>query len=165
MVAIIWAVVAAILAILVVVVEQLLGFHEPTSSAVSPNILWFIIPPLVVVAAMVHNRQRSTEAITYGLALRVGLVTAAATSTILAATWAVITKVLVPDFAFLLTAQRHADVMSAGAAGNEAMAQAYAAAKLFTMPTIMIVGFVLPMVSGSIAAAVTAIGLRRVAAK
>lgn len=161
MVAVIWAVVAAMLALVVVVAESMLGFHDPSSSAISPNVLWFIIPPIVVVAAMVHHRQRTVHAISYGAALRSGLLATLAVSVALSATWFAISTILVPDYSILLSAQRHASFSTAGADTSEVMGQAYVTIRLFTMPLVAVLGFVMPMVSGGIAALIAAVGIRK----
>jgi len=161
MVAVIWALVAATLAIAVVVVESIAGFHRASSSAISPNVLWFIIPPLVVVAAMVHFRQRSAKPLSYGGIFKAGLLSIFATSVAMAATWAAVTQVLMPEYAVILSAQRHVAFSNTGATEQEALGQALLASKMFSMPIVMVLGFILPFVSGTIAAAVAALGLRR----
>lgn len=160
MVAMVWALVQAVLSLLWLLIEILLGWHAE-GVVHAHEVLWFIIPPVVAVGAMVHNLLRTQGAVTYLRSLKAGLLTTLTGTIASVIIWGVYIAVLDPGFLDLHEASA---IMRAKAGGMNEMQvaqMARAARTIFSVPTFYIVSIALPMVAGSLSCLVAAIGIRR----
>jgi len=161
MVPLLWATIAAIVALIVIIGEYELGLDSDSATTIAPHLLWYVLPPLVVVIAMVHERGRHTAAFHYGAAIKTGMLTALASSCSLTVVWLAVVLLLIPSYHDHMVDVEFASAKSAGLQPALILQRIEATSMLFTMPAVALVGFFLPLISGSIAAFVTAFGVRK----
>lgn len=165
MVALVWALLQAILSLLWLVVESALGWHEQ-GVVHAHEILWFIIPPVCAVGAMVHDRYRTAGVkadflANFLLAFKTGVLTTLAGDTLTLIVWFLYISVLDPDF---FSVHEMSAVIRAKQAGmnplqTEQILQA--ARVIFSVPAFYVVSAVLPLISGIPASLIAAFGIRR----
>lgn len=160
MVIVIWALVQATLGLTWLIVESVLGWHE-SGVIHAHEVLWFILPPICAVGAMVQRRFRSEEPILYMQSVRTGLFTTIAGTIATLGIWALYVHFLDTEFLALHEASAVARAQAMGMHEQGVQQMAAAARAIFSVPAFYIVSTLLPCVAGALASFIAAVGLRR----
>lgn len=160
MVALVWALLQAILSLLWLVVESALGWHEQ-GVVHAHEILWFIIPPVCAVGAMVHDRLRTQGAVRYLQAVKAGAMATVAGMATTLAVWALYVQVLDPGFFAVHELSASVRAKQAGMNPVQTEQIVRAARVIFSSPGFYMVSAVLPLISGILASLIAAFGIRR----
>ncbi len=154
-----WAGICGALGLIYFTLEAMLGRVEQGTSA-EMQVLWLILCPICVVGAMIHDRAIQPS-YTYRNACMTGIVTALYSSVALLLVWIVISLVLMPDYADLVVRGVQVRSQASGEIPFYTEQRVKMAGMLVKAPMIYVLGFVVPLLTGSITSVVAAIGLRK----
>lgn len=160
MIQLLWGSVAAVLGLCYLVVEIVTGLHEQTVSYATV-VLWIVLPPLSVLASMLHHRIRHSGSISYGQSLKVGAFTAVLSTLSLLTVWVFYTMVVQPDFFQLMQNYAGIKALHQHHDPTRIAAEIQAAQQIFSTPNFYVVSALVPMVVGALASVVGAFGLRK----
>ncbi|MCX6141343.1 MAG: DUF4199 domain-containing protein [Candidatus Kapabacteria bacterium] len=160
MVSVIWGGIAAIIGLLFLVGESIIGLHESGVSHANV-ILWLVITPVVVVGSMVHRRMLTAESYGYGAALKTGLITSASSMTGLFIVWVLFIGVMFPDYFGLMHGYAEAQARSQGHTGALLIQEVHVAKLIFASPSFYVISAIIPLLVGTIASLIGAIGIRK----
>lgn len=160
MVSVIWGGIAAIIGLLVILGESVIGLHQQGVSHANV-VLWLVITPVAVVGSMVHHRLRVTEGYGYGAALRTGLITSATSTVGLFSIWILFIAVMFPDYFVLMHGFAEAQARAQGHTGVLLIQEVHVAKLIFAAPSFYVISAIIPLLVGTIASVIGAIGIRK----
>lgn len=160
MVFLMWGGIAATVGLLVLLGESLIGLHANDVSHANV-ILWLIITPIVAVGSMVHKRMKATESFGYGAALSTGLVTSATATAGLLLIWLLFAGVLYPEYFGLMQRYATHQALAEGHSGMRLAQEIHTAELSFVSPTFYFISAIIPLLVGTIASFIGAIGVRK----
>ncbi len=157
---VLWAGIALILGLVVVIVEGLLGLHEQRVSHANV-VLWLLITPVVAVGSMVHARKTVVGTYTYVAAMLRGLLSSALATAALLLVWLFFVGVLVPDYFQLMHEFAGAEARAQGHSDARIAQEIHVSMLIFASPSFYIVSAIVPLLAGTIASLIGATGLRK----
>ncbi|GMV52757.1 MAG: DUF4199 domain-containing protein [Chlorobi bacterium] len=158
MINLLWGGITGALGLLWLIMESALGRFEAGTSA-EVQVLWLLLCPLGVIGAMVHRRLAGTTT-PYGDTVRNGMYASVYGSLALCVVWLFFYNVLMPDY--LEVVLRGTELKYRHIISNQEALRTVLSAKAVTLsaPMIYILGTLIPLVTGSVTAAIAAIWLR-----
>ena len=160
MISVMWGGIAAIVGLLILVGESLLGLHEAGVSHANV-LLWLIISPIAVVGSMVHRRMSTDETFNYGAALTTGIITSASAMIGLSLVWLLFINVMYPDYFGLMHRYAEAEARAQGHTGALLAQEIHVGQLIFAVPAFYLISSIIPLLVGTIASFVGAIGIRK----
>lgn len=160
MISVMWGGIAAIVGLLILVGESLLGLHNAGVSHANV-LLWLIISPIAVVGSMVHRRMSTDAAFRYGAALTTGIITSASAMIGLSLVWLLFINVMYPDYFGLMHRYAEAEARAQGHTGALLAQEIHVGKLIFAVPAFYLLSSIIPLLVGTIASFVGAIGIRK----
>ena len=160
MISVMWGGIAAIVGLLILVGESLLGLHEAGVSHANV-LLWLIISPIAVVGSKVHRRMSTDETFNYGAALTTGIITSASAMIGLSLVWLLFINVMYPDYFGLMHRYAESEARAQGHTGALLAQEIHVGHLIFAVPAFYLISSIIPLLVGTIASFVGAIGIRK----
>lgn len=156
----IWSVLAGGLGLAYLTIESASGMHD-SYTTYATSVLWLVLAPICAIGAMIHNRASSEHAVRYSKSLKIGLMTSSAAAVVLLGVWLLYINVLDPQYLSIPMLVADAEATALGYNEIQRAQKINAAVMIFSQPGFSIVCLLLPTVSGAIASALAAIGIRK----
>ena len=156
---VIWAAISGAVGLAWITMESVIGMHADDTSYAT-TMLWLIIPPVCSIGAMAHQRMNA-DTLTYGQVLKTGFLTAIYGGLVLGVVWFIVAQVLAPDYPEMMIRSVAAKSIAAGEDPLATAQRVKMGRMLFDDTTILLLGGLMPVVTGSIASLVAALGLQK----
>lgn len=158
MIALLWGIGCGVCGLLWVMMESMTGRLQAGES-IETQVLWLMLTPIAAIGCMVHKRKQESV-FPYSAAIKTGMLATLWGSVALTVVWMLVVMVLVPDYQTIVEVGITKQSIKAGETVQQLAQRINAAKMLRTPPMLFGISFILPMVVGTVASIIGAIGLR-----
>lgn len=159
MVPLIWGAVAAIVGLLLLLAESVMGLHGDGVSHANV-VMWLVITPVVAIGSMLHRRMKE-EAFNYMAAMPTGLLTSFTATAGLFLVWVLFINVMFPSYFDLMHVFAETQARAQGHTGMRLAQEIQVSHLIFAYPTFYLISAIIPLLAGTIASVIGAIGIRK----
>lgn len=158
MITILWGAASAVVGLLWFMVETMAHRIQAGHSIETP-ILWLVLTPIAAVGAMVMLR-RDGSFVTYGSAVRTGVVASLWSAGFLLIVWVLVTTVFVPEYLSFKEEGMTMTVLRSGENIQQLAHRIKFTRMVYSPPMLYVLSVLLPLASGIVTSIIAAIGLR-----